>query len=278
MTAHVLDLLGTDLAAKLVQQELDRVALDDAAPGIDARLELRARQHRARPFHQRVQQRVFPRAQLDGFPLAHDAAQGRIQQQCRGLEVGLDPADMTARQGANARLELEQLERLDQDVIGTLIDVPPVVTALARSMEKLHRERDIAIDVDVPAHARFRGEQQDLEEMIGNLVDNACKWAQSRVAIEVVADRPASDSAKNDASDGGEKSRVRIIVDDDGPGLSPAEREQVALRGARLDETKPGSGLGLSIVVELAGLYGGVLTLGTAPIGGLRTELALPGG
>ena len=74
------------------------------------------------------------------------------------------------------------------------------------------------------------------------------------------------------------KSRVRIIVDDDGPGLSPGERERVALRGQRLDETKPGSGLGLSIVVELAGLYGGVLTLGTAPIGGLSAELALPGG
>src|SRR3974390_3495810 len=75
-----------------------------------------------------------------------------------------------------------------------------------------------------------------------------------------------------------EKARVRIVVDDDGPGLSPVQREQVALRGQRLDETKPGSGLGLSIVVELAGLYGGVLTLGTAPIGGLRAELALPGG
>ena len=72
--------------------------------------------------------------------------------------------------------------------------------------------------------------------------------------------------------------RVRIIVDDDGPGLSPAEREQVSQRGQRLDETKPGSGLGLSIVIELAALYGGVLTLGTAPIGGLRAELALPGG
>src|SRR5271156_3965933 len=180
--------------------------------------------------------------------------------------------DQVARQLERARLAARST------VIGTLIDVPPVVTALARSMEKLHRERDIAIDVDVPAHARFRGEQQDLEEMIGNLVDNACKWAQSRVSIEVVADRPASDGGKNEASENGEKSRVRIIVDDDGPGLSPAEREQVALRGARLDETKPGSGLGLSIVVELADLYGGVLTLGTAPIGGLRTELALPGG
>jgi signal transduction histidine kinase len=180
--------------------------------------------------------------------------------------------DQVARQLERARLAARS------SVIGTLIDVPPVVTALARSMEKLHRERDIAIDVDVPAHARFRGEQQDLEEMVGNLVDNACKWAQSRVAIEVIADPPMFENAKAGASDNSETSKVRIIVDDDGPGLSPAEREQVALRGARLDETKPGSGLGLSIVVELASLYSGVLTLGTAPIGGLRAELALPGG
>ena len=170
--------------------------------------------------------------------------------------------DQVARQLERARLAARFT------VIGTLIDVPPVVTALARTMEKIHRERDIAIAVDVPETARFRGEQQDLEEMIGNLVDNACKWAQSRVAIEVVADRPASDG----------KPRVHVIVDDDGPGLSPSEREQVATRGQRLDETKPGSGLGLSIVVELANLYSGVLTLGTAPIGGLRAELALPGG
>jgi signal transduction histidine kinase len=171
--------------------------------------------------------------------------------------------DQVARQLERARLAARS------SVIGTLVEIPPVVTALARTMEKLYRARDIAIDVDVPKHARFRGEQQDLEEMIGNLVDNSCKWAQARVAIEVLADQPA-------AGDG--KSRVHIIVDDDGPGLSPAEREQVAQRGQRLDETKPGSGLGLSIVIELASLYGGVLTLGTAPIGGLRAELVLPGG
>jgi signal transduction histidine kinase len=69
---------------------------------------------------------------------------------------------------------------------------------------------------------------------------------------------------------------VRIVVDDDGPGLSVSERQQVAQRGSRLDESKPGSGLGLSIVVELATLYGGGLTLGSAPIGGLRAELVLP--
>jgi len=170
--------------------------------------------------------------------------------------------DQVARQLERARLAARST------VVGTLIDVAPVVTALARTMEKLYRERDIAIAIDLPDHARFRGEQQDLEEMIGNLIDNACKWAQSRVSIEVLADRPATDG----------KARVRVIIDDDGPGLSPTEREQVALRGQRLDESKPGSGLGLSIVVELAGLYGGVLTLGTAPIGGLRAELALPGG
>jgi len=71
---------------------------------------------------------------------------------------------------------------------------------------------------------------------------------------------------------------VRIVVDDDGPGLTPAQRDRVARRGQRLDETKPGSGLGLSIVVELASLYGGALNLGTAPIGGLRAELVLPAG
>jgi len=171
--------------------------------------------------------------------------------------------DQVARQLERARLAARSA------VVGTTVDVPPVVTALARTMEKLYRERDIAIAIDVPEHAGFRGEQQDLEEMIGNLVDNGCKWAQSRVAIEVMADPRPGDVTK---------SRVRIIVDDDGPGLSPGERERVALRGQRLDETKPGSGLGLSIVVELAGLYGGVLTLGTAPIGGLRAELVLPGG
>ncbi len=171
--------------------------------------------------------------------------------------------DQVARQLERARLAARSTR------IGALVNVPPVVTALARSMEKLHRERQIAIDVDVPEHAHFHGEQQDLEEMIGNLVDNGCKWARSRVAIEVLAAQQAGE---------GEKARVRIIVDDDGPGLSPSHREQVALRGPRLDETKPGSGLGLSIVVELARLYGGVLTLGTAPIGGLRAELALPGG
>lgn len=156
-------------------------------------------------------------------------------------------------------------------VIGTVTDVRPVVFALARTMEKIHHHRGVVIDIDAPEGARFRGEQQDLEEMVGNLVDNACKWAGSRVSIEVMLEQPEGSPIK-----GGQV--VHIVVDDDGPGLTPAQREQVSRRGQRLDETKPGSGLGLSIVVELASLYGGALSLGTAPIGGLRAELVLPAG
>ena len=115
-----------------------------------------------------------------------------------------------------------------------------MVHAIARTMEKTTRNKELRLKLDTPEDAKFRGERQDLEEMVGNLVDNACKWAQSRVSIEVLKEHPEAD-----------RQVVRIVVDDDGPGLNAAEREQVARRGRRLDETKPGSGLGLSIVVEL---------------------------
>jgi signal transduction histidine kinase len=153
-------------------------------------------------------------------------------------------------------------------VIGTVTDVAPTIEALRRTMEKLHRDRDVGIEAEADAHARFRGERQDLEEMVGNLVDNACKWAASRVFIEARVERPVEPGAGP---------VLRVIVDDDGRGLSAAERAQASRRGQRLDESKPGSGLGLSIVVDLAALYGGSLSLGNAPIGGLRAELVLPG-
>jgi len=152
-------------------------------------------------------------------------------------------------------------------IIGTVTEVAPAIEALRRIMEKIHRDRGIAIEVVADPQAKFRGERQDLEEMAGNLVDNACKWAASRVFIEVLVEAPVP---------GGLGPMLRIIVDDDGRGLSATERAKVSRRGQRLDESKPGSGLGLSIVVDLAALYGGSLVLGSAPIGGLRAELTLP--
>jgi signal transduction histidine kinase len=152
-----------------------------------------------------------------------------------------------------------------QTIVGTVTDVAPVIEALGRTMEKIHRGIDI--EITAAPQAKFRGERQDLEEMTGNLVDNACKWARSRVVVEVAVVKAAG--AAQEAS-------LHIVVDDDGPGLSPEERAKVSRRGQRLDESKPGSGLGLSIVIDLAALYGGNLTLGDAPIGGLRAELVLP--
>jgi signal transduction histidine kinase len=178
----------------------------------------------------------------------------------------LEQADMMRDQVAHHLERARIAARVT--IVGTVTEVAPTIEALRRTMEKIHRDREIVIESKADPHARFRGERQDLEEMVGNLVDNACKWAASRVFIDVLVEPPAEPGAG---------SKLQIIVDDDGRGLSADERAKVSRRGQRLDESKPGSGLGLSIVVDLAALYGGNLSLGNAPTGGLRAELHLPG-
>jgi signal transduction histidine kinase len=153
-------------------------------------------------------------------------------------------------------------------VIGASAEVGPSLAGLARTFEKIYLDRAIDFEVSCPIGLRFRGERQDLEEMLGNLIDNAGKWATSRVRI-TAAEKPRE---TGEASPG----FLSIAVEDDGPGL-PAERREEALgRGRRLDETKPGSGLGLSIVADLAKIYGGSLELGDSPMGGLNALLHLP--
>ncbi|MDJ0931843.1 ATP-binding protein [Breoghania sp.] len=113
-----------------------------------------------------------------------------------------------------------------------------------RVMGKIHGERELDLVLDAPAGLRFRGEQQDLEEMLGNLIDNACKWATSTVSLTV----------RRHEGEKTERSILSLVVADDGPGLSEAERKIAVERGRRLDEMVSGAGLGLSIVAELAGL------------------------
>lgn len=141
---------------------------------------------------------------------------------------------------------------------GTRTAVEPVLGRLQRTLRRLYREREISVQTE--ANSSFLGEVQDLEQMLGNLMDNACKWAAHQVQVRV-------------AKSG---SQLFIQVNDDGPGLTPQAREEAISRGSRLDETTPGDGLGLSIVRELAELYGGRLELGDASIGGLAARLFLP--
>ena len=131
---------------------------------------------------------------------------------------------------------------------------------IARTLRHLHSSRSIAIDVGVAGDHAVRVTREDLDEMLGNLLDNACKWARAHARI--------TSSIANDA--------VLIAVEDDGAGLAPELRERVLQRGVRADEAAPGSGIGLAIVRDLAEVYGGRITLDASPLGGLRTRLQLP--
>ncbi len=153
------------------------------------------------------------------------------------------------------------------DVIGVVTEIEPLIDRLVRVMNRLYDERGIKLISDVPDGARFRGEQQDFEEIVGNLVDNACKWAKTKVAVT------ARYRAPDEGDDAG---LLELHIDDDGPGLTAEEMEEVTTRGHRLDETKPGSGLGLSIVSDLVAMYRGRFALDRSRLGGLSARVELP--
>ena len=164
----------------------------------------------------------------------------------------LDRARMVARTG----------------VLTSLTEVKPVVEGLTRTLQRIYGERGVTVECRCPEGIKFQGEKQDLEEMLGNLLDNACKWSKSRVRLDV----EALPSTKKPES----RRQFAAIISDDGPGLKEAERLDAVKRGRRLDESKPGSGLGLSIVTDLVGLYGGQLQLGKSALGGLEAKVLLP--
>ena len=131
---------------------------------------------------------------------------------------------------------------------------------LVRTMLKLHAGRALDIRVNVPGELAVRAQREDVDEMLGNLLDNSCKWAKARVTIAALSTN----------------SDIVVHIDDDGPGLAAELRTLVLQRGVRADEVAPGSGLGLAIVRDLAELYGGSISLGDSPLGGLRARLVLP--
>jgi signal transduction histidine kinase len=143
---------------------------------------------------------------------------------------------------------------------GARVALRETAEGLKRTLVRLHADRRITIDLRMSADLSARVEREDLEEMLGNLLDNGCKWARATVIVEATATG----------------SWVELTVDDDGPGLADELRELVLKRGVRADEAAPGSGLGLAIVRELAEVYSGSIALERSPEGGVRAKLRLP--
>jgi len=189
-------------------------------------------------------------------------------------EADAAPSPLAAKVSEQATLMRDQisfyLERARAaaraGAIGATTEVAPVVAALLRTFGKIYGERGVAFSGEAAPELRFLGERQDLEEIVGNLLDNAGKWAASEVRLAVTLENAAAG-----------RRHLVFTIDDDGPGLAPEFRAQATRRGQRLDETKPGTGLGLSIVAHLAADYGGAIALDDSPLGGLRAQARLPG-
>ena len=141
-----------------------------------------------------------------------------------------------------------------------LCSLMPSVDALLRTLAKLYAGRSLTFSSNISAQIRIRIQHQDLEEIVGNLLDNACKWARTKVEISAIL---------------GNNSCV-VTIEDDGPGLAPASRLAALERGVRFDEAGPGSGLGLAIVRDLVETYGGTIVLSESALGGLTARITLP--
>jgi signal transduction histidine kinase len=186
-------------------------------------------------------------------------------------EAGQRPgplAEVVTRQAATMSQQVDHHLRRARaaarnQALGERTEVAPVIEDLGRTLERIFQDKMREVDVECPEALWFLGERQDLLEVIGNVMENACKWCRGKVRVTA---SPAPGRAR----------QLLITVEDDGPGLAEDQRETVLRRGARLDESAPGSGLGLSIVDELARAYGGGVTLGRSALGGLRVEILLP--
>lgn len=205
-------------------------------------------------------QALVRRARDQAADLAHALKTPLTGIRAEGEELGGERGARIVAQADTMWRHLERrLARAPQPAVaGGRTSVAPVLEALAATLRRLHPARTIAIDA--PPELAFRGAREDLEEIAGNLLENACRWARARVAVRV---REAHGA-------------LTLEVDDDGPGLPPEARERALARGGRLDEGAPGSGLGLAIVQDVAAAHGGALALETSPLGGLRAVVRLP--
>lgn len=278
-TAALLVLAGALLVAAIIIQV--RVGLK---PLFDLRKEVMdVRKGRAERVAGRYPAELEPLAQELNALVAHNQEVVERQRTHVGnLAHALKtPLSVMLAEASSATGDLAELVRRQAETMRTQVDhhlrrartaaraqgsrdrtpVTPALEELARTLERIFEMRGVMIDWTSPDDLAFQGERQDLLEIAGNIMENACKWCRREVWVSA---EPISDD------------HFRLVIEDDGPGLPPDGRNEVLKRGARLDEGAPGSGLGLSIVDELVRAYGGRMTLGESGHGGLMVALELP--
>jgi len=146
------------------------------------------------------------------------------------------------------------------------VDVGQIVAELRGALLKVYGSKDMSIEMAIDSGAQFIGDRADLTELLGNLLDNACKWCRSRVRVEAAIGQGADS-----------RSALHLTIDDDGPGIAEEHRAKVLERGGRADEATPGHGLGLAMVHDTVALYGGAMRIESSSLGGARFDLRLPG-
>ena len=220
------DNLNTVLSHERKQQQRYRNALSDLAHSLKTPLALVRGTARnvELPDAQSIEQQVDQMDRIIGYHLQRAAASGR-------------------------------------STLNAPIEVGPIVQRIATALKKVYSDKAIQVVVDIDSNMRFRGDEDDLTEILGNLMDNACKWCRSTVQISTRRDQE----------------RLRISVEDDGPGIKDTDAERVFIRGARADEQLPGHGIGLAVVREIVEAYGGEARIDRSVLGGTLVELYLPG-
>lgn len=156
--------------------------------------------------------------------------------------------------------QLQKAATVGRATLATPIAIKPIVLKLIESLDKVHHQKALEVVVSVDDDTRFRGDEGDLMEMLGNLIDNAYKWCIKKIRVFASA----------------EEGSLAIKVEDDGPGIDPNEITQILRRGTRADEAVPGHGIGLAVVRDMVQAYDGTIEIGASELGGTEIRLTLP--
>ncbi len=211
--------------------------------------------------HERKQQQRYRDALADlahslKTPLAvvRGTARGHLSDSAQAIEEQIEQMDRIIG------YHLQRAAASGRGTLGTPVALHPATERIVAALKKVYSDKLLDVDLDIADDLRFRGDEGDLTEVLGNLVDNACKWCRGRVRI----------------SASGGNGHLWLRFEDDGPGINEDDVARVFARGARADESVPGHGIGLSVVREIVHAYGGKVRIAKSALGGAMVELQLP--